>query len=1083
MSEWAAEDCRGYATGARTQGDIYDNLHRLTGFSAGQNDPNGTAKDANAAGALNWTFRQQGWTLSPVGNQTRVKDFGDANWVQDSFNKANEFSDTADSHRVQMGRGKPLRMDVSFSSADGNHFINPAGTGRVTIAGGSLKFTTVSQDTFGASTESEVREFVYTGETIGPVQLRTRVKIPGSGGYAGLVFGYKSPNDYWMLVLERDGNESLYHVEDGARTLASQTARTVDANTWYYLMLNAKRRSVRQAGGYDFTGALPSGKVGLVTSVTDTEFSEFKVADDALWADSGGRWMNNTSTIVVDSTADTLNLGGDPNDDSGLGWDAAANPILLRHIRLSKFRAVFRIDRRGTSDPRAVQFVFHAKDQDHYNVVRIWHSSDANLVPQVYRRQDGLLPAALTAATDPNFVVTRTQEQDLWACITYDWSSLTVRLGDSSANAIAATPCCTVGGPFGEWGMDWTVNVDAGMLGFAGSDASVDDLTLRAWNGSAWADELVETFTADSLGLTYDTLAHDAAGNLTYDGCFRFTFDAFNRMVKVQRAWRDGGGLQTGSTVGTIAYDGLNRRIVKAVGDGDANTGSDSAGDWEMIWNYYHDGQRTIEDRDGGSRVLKQYVWGLTYIDELCQIATNQDPQNADIEDGENYCEWFSYALADTNFNILGVVTADSGRLAEHYEYTPYGRRTVYSHNWMLCDLDDNGEFNSDDYFIIDLEWMTQGEIEGTTKPATRTDFTGDGVLNRSDYDMLDAEWLVERKLPQSDPLVLQPTLESSRGRYSTNTAWLQAGLCDYGHQGLRWDREWGAIDNRARRVIGGRFGQRDPIEYASGANLYQYLGGRPLSLTDPLGLEPKAEAIDVPKTDGVASVTFSTAKDVCGIELVLDGRVVAVLVGGQSATAQPASGPASGPASRPSSRPVLPKGKYTLSFSQNDVKGKEGTLRIQTDLDGWSDIKYKVERKEKMVNRVIAGVVTRGRAIVPIGFNVTDHVAWFEYSYSVPAKGYLRRWISFGTFADTATVKKEFGPVAGGPIVKGVEGWTRWTGANIPEGPGETYYTEQGRYFQAGEFSVSWVLAIRTPGGGSMVMSLNGLSYTIKVP
>ena len=35
--------------------------------------------------------------------------------------------------------------------------------------------------------------------------------------------------------------------------------------------------------------------------------------------------------------------------------------------------------------------------------------------------------------------------------------------------------------------------------------------------------------------------------------------------MKVERAFRDGQGVQVGSTVATIAYDGLGRRIVMAI--------------------------------------------------------------------------------------------------------------------------------------------------------------------------------------------------------------------------------------------------------------------------------------------------------------------------------------------------------------------------------------------------------------------------------------------------------------------------------------------------------------------------------------
>jgi hypothetical protein len=65
----------------------------------------------------------------------------------------------------------------------------------------------------------------------------------------------------------------------------------------------------------------------------------------------------------------------------------------------------------------------------------------------------------------------------------------------------------------------------------------------------------------------------DASGNLTYHGLYGYTYDAWNRLVKVQTAYRDtNGAVQETATVATMEFDGLTRRIVKAV---------TNQGDWE----------------------------------------------------------------------------------------------------------------------------------------------------------------------------------------------------------------------------------------------------------------------------------------------------------------------------------------------------------------------------------------------------------------------------------------------------------------------------------------------------------------------
>ena len=60
-------------------------------------------------------------------------------------------------------------------------------------------------------------------------------------------------------------------------------------------------------------------------------------------------------------------------------------------------------------------------------------------------------------------------------------------------------------------------------------------------------------------------------------------------------------------------------------------------------------------------------------------------------------------------------------------------------------------------------------------------------------------------------------------------------------YTGQKWLPELGLYDYKARTYAPalGRFLQTDPIDYGSGPNLYAYVRGDPVNLTDPLGLEP----------------------------------------------------------------------------------------------------------------------------------------------------------------------------------------------------------------------------------------------------
>jgi len=89
-----------------------------------------------------------------------------------------------------------------------------------------------------------------------------------------------------------------------------------------------------------------------------------------------------------------------------------------------------------------------------------------------------------------------------------------------------------------------------------------------------------------------------------------------------------------------------------------------------------------------------------------------------------------------------------------------------------------------------------------------------------------------------NDPRCHAPILESQR----VTADGLEAayGLCDIGHQGLLFDKEWGWYDNRGRGYIPrlGRFPQRDPKGNVDGNSLYEYLMSRPTRGFDPYGFE-----------------------------------------------------------------------------------------------------------------------------------------------------------------------------------------------------------------------------------------------------
>ncbi|MFN0214671.1 MAG: DUF6531 domain-containing protein [Saprospiraceae bacterium] len=127
------------------------------------------------------------------------------------------------------------------------------------------------------------------------------------------------------------------------------------------------------------------------------------------------------------------------------------------------------------------------------------------------------------------------------------------------------------------------------------------------------------------------TPTHDNNGNLSWDGTHSLGYDYENRLITV-----DGGA------TATYRHDALGRRIRKEAGG--------------AITNFYFDGFREIEERNGSDNVTATYVFG-TWIDDVLQMKR-----------GGNV--YFYHA------NTLGSVVAltdAAGAVVERYEYEGYG--------------------------------------------------------------------------------------------------------------------------------------------------------------------------------------------------------------------------------------------------------------------------------------------------------------------------------------------------------------------------------------------------------------------------
>ena len=414
------------------------------------------------------------------------------------------------------------------------------------------------------------------------------------------------------------------------------------------------RRGGLEIVNHNFADAngLPSGKVGLAASAAGTVFGELRVADDSLSGDLLGRWRMGNPDPSVKVSGGKFFLGG-------YGTETCP-PYTLRNFRGEKFRATFSAARPSGSSSALGYFAFDIRDPHDYSIVQLYHNASGN-APYAREIIDGNDSTLISSTRDSDEAPDAADTDTLWYRVTANGASVEVKCikqaaAPSEQNWTDANACMT----------STAFPCDGGGLGFGGGNLYIDDMTVEGWDDSAWVVQAVEAFTTDANGHAGHRPAHDEAGSMVYDGQYQYTFDAWNRLAKVERAWRDDANtvIQTGSTIAEIQYDGLHRRTIKKI---------TNSGDWDATYRYtWSTNWQLLETRNGDGKPIKQHLWGPRYIDEIVQIAVNTDPET------DANCESAYYPMQNANFNVLGVADAN-GVLVERYEYTPYGQRRVYT--------------------------------------------------------------------------------------------------------------------------------------------------------------------------------------------------------------------------------------------------------------------------------------------------------------------------------------------------------------------------------------------------------------------
>jgi hypothetical protein len=218
---------------------------------------------------------------------------------------------------------------------------------------------------------------------------------------------------------------------------------------------------------YNFPDGWPSGKVGLYTTVANTTFDYVQFYTDHPASDLAGRWTNTSRNAIISS--DRLQLFTSPINDQ--------RPILLKNLRLAKWRATFAVRRDDAYGGAAdVKFVFNATDLDDYDYLAVPHRSTA-IPPCGHKVEEGHKAQAVTetASNAPNMA---TGSDPLWVRVTSDGTTVSARV---LAQASEPTD--------GQWNGTSDIysssgfDMIGGMIGFASrvGVGSVDDVTVRSW--------------------------------------------------------------------------------------------------------------------------------------------------------------------------------------------------------------------------------------------------------------------------------------------------------------------------------------------------------------------------------------------------------------------------------------------------------------------------------------------------------------------------------------------------------------------------------------------------------------------------
>jgi len=193
----------------------------------------------------------------------------------------------------------------------------------------------------------------------------------------------------------------------------------------------------------------------------------------------------------------------------------------------------------------------------------------------------------------------------------------------------------------------------------------------RPWQGTVTVysavSGVVKTVTRTGMvAAALQDFSYDYDGNLTSDGVWDYSYDAENRLVRMETtSMAQSGGVS--HRILAFTYDYLGRRVQKQVWNGDTSA--------ELSCRrYLYDGWNLVAEysASGGSScgdLLRSYTWGLDLTGSLTKAGgIGALVQIAEHSSGTTYLPAY-----DGNGNVATLLNGSSGAAVATYEYSPFG--------------------------------------------------------------------------------------------------------------------------------------------------------------------------------------------------------------------------------------------------------------------------------------------------------------------------------------------------------------------------------------------------------------------------